>query len=303
MSTKKKVVPVRPPVRPIKGPDSSRALVLRALGRYDDNLVDDTGFATVVLHEEMSAMGWQGSQTGLSGLLRKMENDGIIRRDIPHNTKRCFGIEVLNPDLVEGFEPEKRKRKASGDQAALGSKVKPKANVPDTKPQVEDSELSEDEEIAMLLPVLVDQLGEERIIDILLERAMASGGVPQSEVDNRIAAIEAEWTEKLASVNRELEVVRSDAASLSRQYDEQGCRLGVLEEDLEANAKGWSATKKELAELQKTSDDLLSEAAKQIADLTKELQQRPLRPARGSGTDAAIVKSAIARRRGGPVKG
>jgi hypothetical protein len=294
VAVKKKAAPARPQRRPNIGPTSSRGLVIAALKQYPKNtLNDDDGFATARLHADVQALGSQVQQEGLSSLLRKMEKEGQIARDVAYENKRCYQIRLVSaePQIVNvpATKPKVTKAAATSAPAKRGPGRPRKVPVEAVEEPVGDG-ITEDE-ISILLPFLVDQIGEDRVIDVLLSRA-ARSGVDPDEVENRISRIEQEWADKLAAVSAELNQVKVDAAALALQYDE---RLTELRD-----------VRAEMADLQKTSNELLNDAAKQIGDLQGQLAERT-KPKRTVGVDElAAIQNVIDRRSGGksgPVKG
>jgi hypothetical protein len=282
------------PKRVMFGPSSSRGLVVKALKKFHGVLDEPEGFCTPVLYEAVQKLGWQGTQEGLSSLLRKMERDGMITRDIPPNTKRCFQIRLI--DAGEYDDKPNVPNRAPAAKAAAAPTKKPvsqpkKASDVEPEPDLEVS----DDEIGALLPILVESIGEDRIIDVLLERASQNGGASEEDVEARIAEIEQKWSDKLVDAMNDLNATKADASGLAAQYSELVTRYDERLVEIKT-------VRTEMAELQKASNELLDQAADEIAELKAQLAAMS-RPRRAAGDGSAAVIQDIISRRGGAKAG
>jgi hypothetical protein len=298
--TRRKKVPPWQGMRPIKGPDSSRGVLLRALDNLGNQIEHEGGSATRILYDEMVMLGYSANMSAVTGLLGAMENEGLVKRELNENGRRCYAIwlppppkeaktvktvkvkkvqpkpvpevvQVNVPDVViDNVDPELA-RLLEEEQTILENEQKSIA-----QDEIDGSAISDDE-VAELLPALIDAIGDAHIVDVLLERA-SRGGTPHDEVEARLSALEAEWSEKLVAVTRELTTTKTDAAWAAREQ----ARL-----------------EKEMVSLKETTDALIEDASKEIADLQAQLAaaKAPAPKRQSSRDNSSLIKEAIARAR------
>jgi hypothetical protein len=245
--------------RPLKGPDSARAMIIDILSEHGGEIADpSSGRSTAMLHEAMLDRGYEGLQAAVSGLLRAMENDGEVHRTM--NGKRTYQITLIGDETPN----------TSDHLRTLDMKM-PEGQL-DSGQSLDDAEAVSDE--GDTLGLLLE--GIDFISRLALELRQPSG---------------VSYAEHTSQINQLHESYRGKIRGLE---DEVRTQTKLTERHEQLIAEYQNLQVKHL-ELQETSDQLVAEAATVQAGLLDQIEELKKKSPGGDPNLSALKAAAAAK--------